>query len=84
MISSIAKYSVCPKTVELKKSKIAREALFCPDFFPFFFFFKNYNPLSLDSRLEFEPIAKSQWFIKFTTQLYLYTVWRTPLFHLVS
>lgn len=52
--------------------------------FPFFFFFLNYNPLSLDSRPEFEPIAKSQWFIKFMTQLYLYTAWRTPLFHLVS
>ena len=35
--------------------------------------------MSLDSRLEFEPIAKSQWFIKFMTQLYLYTAWRTVI-----
>ena len=52
--------------------------------FSFLSFFLNYNPLSLDSRSEFEPIAKSQWFIKFTTQLYLYKAWRTPLFPLVS
>lgn len=55
-----SKYNVCPKTVELKKSKMAGEAL--PVLFFLFFY---YNPFIVsDTRSEFKPIAKSWWIIK--------------------
>lgn len=53
-----SKYSVCPKTVELKKSKMAGEAL---SVLVFLFLLQ---PIVSDTRSEFEPIAKSWWVSK--------------------